>query len=760
MATKQKTDDNVVSIQERHQFIENVRRSAEFLIEAGYVPVPLTENTKRGIPGWQEQVGLHNVHQKFPPNERRNLGVRTGLLDPNSETNASLVAIDIDTEDQQLRDRIIAAIGRSDMPMKKGSKGVTLFVRSNIRMPSTQHPRGNRNKFGARPEGLLLVDILADGKQTVLPPSIHPNKYPYVWVSDKKLWEVFYQDLPLINYSAIDEIMMASERPDSELFNLNEMVYIREGGGGIHNTVLSAVGIMVERRRHAHNKGMDVWTEDDIWARIDRATRAAHERGTGAGSDYEDIWRTWEREVRDMVKGAVAKGFDQEQEGGDAKKKLSRVMSNWYIESIGGQQNLWARSGGQTLLYRDGWWAEIDETGDQRIRNALMDKFTMVGSTEIEQALKTIKADARAFEATKEHKICLTNGTYNLDTDTLEEWKPDDRLISRLTFGYDAQATCPNYESFLRQTFYPVRGERWQWPDDQKELLYQQSVDLFEEFLGYSLIEDYQFQKFLIILGPPASGKSTMTKLMTAFHDRSAVSNVSLHMFDDARYRAAMVGKLLNISGEVAVTNNIADDILKGITSGDEIAVRVLYKNVERTRITARLIVTCNEMFRTRDTSGAIQRRMLVLTCDNSRLDDTEQDTKLIDKLISEMPGIFNRIIHATRRLYARGHFMPTAAQKQEISDFTIHNDSVLAWMQERTTKDGETLNSFLYADYVEWCKMNGLKPKSSISWGMSAKAHGYEALVKWVGGKAVKIRKMSLTGENLSTQVHLSQEI
>ena len=62
---------------------------------------------------------------------------------------------------------------------KKGMKGLTLCFRGD-----TSNFRSRQFKI----DGLGAVDLLADGKQSVLPPSIHPKTgRPYEWMSERTL---------------------------------------------------------------------------------------------------------------------------------------------------------------------------------------------------------------------------------------------------------------------------------------------------------------------------------------------------------------------------------------------------------------------------------------------------------------------------------------------------------------------------------------------------------------------------------------------
>jgi hypothetical protein len=112
---------------------------------------------------------------------------------------AGLVAIDIDTEDPA----IIAAV-RKVLPesavAKRGKKGRTDFYCD----PSAEVV--NR-KFRGREGRVPIVEILAVGSQTVLPPTIHPDiGEPYVWLGESTLFDTVPEELPRITTENVDQL--------------------------------------------------------------------------------------------------------------------------------------------------------------------------------------------------------------------------------------------------------------------------------------------------------------------------------------------------------------------------------------------------------------------------------------------------------------------------------------------------------------------------------------------------------------------------
>lgn len=164
--------------------------TAPMLIARGYAPLPIAPGSKapgtywlrdgwrpmRGWDTWCKKPPPPNVVQGWSKWPNAGAGVACGM---------GLICIDIDAE--ECMSALLAILPPSNV-QKKGRKGVSLFY------------RGNTDKIRSRnfrtPEKVGLVDLLSEGKQTVLPPSIHPDTgEPYYWLTEETLLNTWPEDL-------------------------------------------------------------------------------------------------------------------------------------------------------------------------------------------------------------------------------------------------------------------------------------------------------------------------------------------------------------------------------------------------------------------------------------------------------------------------------------------------------------------------------------------------------------------------------------
>lgn len=182
------------------------------LIEMGYVAIPIMPGTKRpGSPNhdgtWQ---GLDDWQARFrnrPPIEVEierwsdSDGGACVVMGPQS---GGTVAADIDTDDAAIRAALLGVLPET-MVGKAGQKGETLFYRASDSFPSRAF-----NLPGPDGKPYRVLDLLGPGKQTVLPPTIHPDTgQPYRWTRPETLDGIAPEDLPWIEDDIGDRIAEA-----------------------------------------------------------------------------------------------------------------------------------------------------------------------------------------------------------------------------------------------------------------------------------------------------------------------------------------------------------------------------------------------------------------------------------------------------------------------------------------------------------------------------------------------------------------------
>ena len=176
------------------------------LVDLGYAAVPCMPNDKIpadymagnwvAMPRWSSRYST-NLPSKYQVKSWSEKPL-AGICLICGRASQYVVGIDVDVDDAV--EDVKNCLPHTDV-VKKGQKGATFFFRSKT-IPATSF---NGTTFDGRI--LRLVDVLSEGRQTVLPPSIHPKTgLPYRWIGKYALDEIEPDDLPELPDNALELI--------------------------------------------------------------------------------------------------------------------------------------------------------------------------------------------------------------------------------------------------------------------------------------------------------------------------------------------------------------------------------------------------------------------------------------------------------------------------------------------------------------------------------------------------------------------------
>ena len=121
--------------------------------------------------------------------EIHNLSARPALGISVATGYGGLIAVDHDYDDVQIG-TVVAGTLNASLVEKRGRRGRTSFYWDPTR---AMH---NRKFIGQ--DGKIILEVLAKGCQTVLPPTVHPETgKPYVWLTPRTLEDTAPQELPI-----------------------------------------------------------------------------------------------------------------------------------------------------------------------------------------------------------------------------------------------------------------------------------------------------------------------------------------------------------------------------------------------------------------------------------------------------------------------------------------------------------------------------------------------------------------------------------
>jgi putative DNA primase/helicase len=240
-------------------------------------------------------------------------------------------------------------------------------------------------------------------------------------------------------------------------------------------------------------------------------------------------------------------------------------------------------------------------------------------------------------------------------------------------------------------------------------------IECLLQMIGYTLMSHSQHEKFIMLIGNGANGKSVCLAVLEALCGTENIAGVQPSQFDRTFQRAELHNKLANIVTELSEGEKLADAELKSITSGEPVTVERKHKDPFVMRPYSTCWFGTNHMPKTNDFSEALFRRAVIITF-NRTFQPHEQNTDLKKDLIQELPGILNLALGAYARAITHGFTIPKSS-RQASKDWKAETDQVAKFVSDvcTTISDGVTPTATLYNSYLKWCNLNQMRNTLTI---------------------------------------------
>jgi len=273
---------------------------------------------------------------------------------------------------------------------------------------------------------------------------------------------------------------------------------------------------------------------------------------------------------------------------------------------------------------------------------------------------------------------------------------------TQIPVAYDLQADAPLFCAFLEQVFR----------DDADKL---DKIKALLELMGYTLMSHARHELFVMLIGSGANGKSVLLAILEGMAGAENVAGVQPSNFDRSFQRAHLHQKSANIVTELKQGEVIADAELKAITSGEPSTVEHKFKDPFVMRPFATCWFGTNHMPNTRDFSEALFRRAVILKF-NRTFAKHEQDPRLKDKLLEELPGILNMSLQAYASALTNGFTDPASSETAK-QEWRLEADQVAQFVDDVCTRDAAAKSKAgdVFNAYQGWALENGIKQTVSM---------------------------------------------
>jgi putative DNA primase/helicase len=276
-------------------------------------------------------------------------------------------------------------------------------------------------------------------------------------------------------------------------------------------------------------------------------------------------------------------------------------------------------------------------------------------------------------------------------------------------YDFDPDAKCPGWKKFLHQVF-----------DGDEE-----RHDLLQEFFGLLLVADNSLEKFLMLQGPPGSGKGTALTVLNAMLGADQIAITTFAKLAGRFGLATMIGKLCAMLPDAHVGQSTdakaALEVLKSIVGNDPQAIdRKNIDELARVQLLVRFIIAVNDLPKLPDDAGSLKRRLLLIHFPKSFQE--APDINLKSRLAAEAPGVANWALQGLCRLRERGAFTEPASSRAVIEEFERVLSPVKSFLAERCEVDPSSFieKSLLYESWAVWCKSRRDEPGNLSHFGLS----------------------------------------
>jgi P4 family phage/plasmid primase-like protien len=317
---------------------------------------------------------------------------------------------------------------------------------------------------------------------------------------------------------------------------------------------------------------------------------------------------------------------------------------------------------------------------------------------------RTNIVDHDFFSISTRRKINLLNGVLNIETMLLEPHSPHMGFKYCLPFNYDPIADAPLFKKLLNDV--TCNDENL-----QKILL---------EFMGFAISgDDTPADKFLLLSGEGANGKSTFLKILRALGG-DGVRNMTeaniMNQFDSVALDGANFVILEEVPSHI---DAVLWERLKGLVTGGTVRASKKGKDAYEFDCRAKFIVSANALPKGATPSHGLYRRFLIVPF-NATFDPSLPgfDRNIASKIIAnELPGVLNLALDAYTNLKAND-FNYTHSEKvdQALRDYIIESDNVATWAEESVdySPTAKTTTKEFYTSYVSFTEANGERPVSA----------------------------------------------
>lgn len=253
-------------------------------------------------------------------------------------------------------------------------------------------------------------------------------------------------------------------------------------------------------------------------------------------------------------------------------------------------------------------------------------------------------------------------------------------------------------------------------------------IEFIQRTFGSALVGDVSPQKFVVLYGNGANGKSVLRDVLgrlAGTYAATASAKVFMQSHGDRHPTeiASLAGKRLVLASEVSAGRSWNDTLLKDLTGGEKMTARKMHKNEFSFTPCSTLIFTANTLPSFPGAQEAMLRRILLVPMRREFLEE-EQDPNLATDLIAgEGPAILRWVIDGAQKFLADGGGVKGLSIPKSITDATrtyFEEEDIVRQFLTEVQGSSASMNDWFEGEFLsyralldefnQWAHHNGHK--------------------------------------------------
>ncbi|KKN71954.1 hypothetical protein LCGC14_0416000 [marine sediment metagenome] len=223
----------------------------------------------------------------------------------------------------------------------------------------------------------------------------------------------------------------------------------------------------------------------------------------------------------------------------------------------------------------------------------------------------------------------------------------------------------------------------------------EEKINLLQEWFGYNLVPDMSYEKLMMFIGRPRSGKGTVLHALSAMLGNEQVCSTSFKsLCGDFGYEP-LIGKLAALLGDAKVPRSAdsaqALEKILQITGADPVGVnRKGVRALPQVYLSCRFTMAMNLLPNLPDQANALEPRTNLIYFSNSYIG--REDRTLKRRLQNEASAIVPWALEGLRRLRTTTEFTVPETSAKTMDDLRTMTTPAYSFVKECCVAEGENL--------------------------------------------------------------------